>query len=282
MVLRSEAIERVSAVHTCEARPLLSTRNFQRGCVSQTISEFGKVSRSAETAGNVCTISPSEPRRTTRKRGSGMRGLAHGFEKIARGVIFWIADDGNSDSKTLGSGAFRHSFDGVVGAFSMNVRAKIFEQRLNARLAKPHDVIDGSKRGDEESASLFREDGTARTFQSAYARIRVDADDEDVAFAARAFQKTDVADVKRIETTVGKNDALTALLMLRQFISKALAGNDLGCSVAHESGGGPAGLLTNGGEQFIATDGSRAAFHDNETAGDVGNVRGFEGRSAAG
>jgi hypothetical protein len=29
--------------------------------------------------------------------------------------------------------------------------------------------------------------------------------------------------------------------MLRQFISEALAGNDLGCSVAHESGGSPAG-----------------------------------------
>ena len=197
-------------------------------------------------------------------------------------MIFWIADDGNPNSKTLGSGVFRHSFDGVVGAFSMNVWAKVFEQRLNARLTKQHDVIDSAKRGNEESASVFSEDGTTRTFQSAYARIRIDADDEDVAFAARTFQKTDVADMKRIETTVGKNDALTAFLMLRQFISKALAGKDLGCSVAHESGGSPAGLLANGGEQFLAADGSRATFHDNETAGDVGDVRGFEGRSAAG
>jgi hypothetical protein len=84
-----------------------------------------------------------------------MRDLAHGFEEVARGVIFWIADDGNLDAKTLGGGAFGHSFDGVVGAFSMNVWAKVFEQRLNARLAKQHDVIDSSKCGNEESAGVF-------------------------------------------------------------------------------------------------------------------------------
>src|SRR6476646_9103305 len=155
MVLRSEGIDRVSTAHTCETKPLLSTRSFQRGCVSQTISALGRVCRSAETAGRVCTISPSEPRRTTRKRGSGMRSLAHGFEEIARGVIFWIADDGNLDAKTRGGGAFRHSFDSVVSSFGMNVRAKLFEQRLNARLTKQHDVIDSSKRGDEESAGVF-------------------------------------------------------------------------------------------------------------------------------
>src|SRR5580698_5627359 len=114
MISRSERIERVSVAHTCEARPLLSTKSFHRGCVSHTISAFGKASRSAETAGNVCTISPSEPRRKTRKRGSGMRSLTDGFEKTARGVILGIADDGNADAKTRGSGALWHGVQGVV------------------------------------------------------------------------------------------------------------------------------------------------------------------------
>src|SRR6185437_6420241 len=106
-------------------------------------------------------------------------------------------------------------------------------QRLNARLAKQHDVIDSSKGGNEESSGVFSEDGTTGAFQSAHARIRIDAHDEDVPFAARAFQIADMADVERIETTIGKNDALPVLFMLRQFISEPLAGNDLGCGVAH-------------------------------------------------
>src|SRR5271167_5247485 len=96
MILRSECIERVSVAHTCETRVLRSTKSFQRGCVSQTISAVGKVSRSAATAGKVWTMSPSEPRRKTRKRGSGMRRLADGFKKIARGMIFGVAHDGNT------------------------------------------------------------------------------------------------------------------------------------------------------------------------------------------
>src|SRR5580692_5801367 len=102
MVLRREWMERVSVVQICEASALLSTRNFQRGCVIQTISAIGKVSRRAEAAGNVCTMSPRAPRRTTKKRGSGMRRLANGFKKIARGMILRVADDGNLNAKTIG------------------------------------------------------------------------------------------------------------------------------------------------------------------------------------
>src|SRR5579863_7760197 len=101
MVLRKECMERVSVVQTCVASALLSTRNFQRGCVIQMISALGKLSRSAATAGKVCTISPRAPRRTIRKRGSGMRRLANRCEKFARGMILGIADDGNFDAEAI-------------------------------------------------------------------------------------------------------------------------------------------------------------------------------------
>src|SRR5580692_6488890 len=127
MILRSEGMERVSVAQTCEASPLLSTKSFHRGCVSHTISAPGKVSRNAATAGKVCTMSPSEPRRRTRKRGSGMRSLADGFKKIARGMIFGIANDGNPNAETRGSGALGYGFRGVVGSFGMNVRAEVFQ-----------------------------------------------------------------------------------------------------------------------------------------------------------
>src|SRR5580700_9815023 len=155
MILRRDGMERVSVAQTCVARVLLSTKSFQRGCVSQTISAFGKISRNAATAGKVCTMSPSEPRRRTRKRGSGMRSLADGFKKIARGMIFGIANDGNPNAETRGSGALRHGFRGVVGSLGMNVGPELIEQRLDAQFAEENHVIDGAKRGDKERAGTL-------------------------------------------------------------------------------------------------------------------------------
>src|ERR1700676_452326 len=120
MASRREDSDRVSTVQTSEASELLSTRNLQRGCVSQTISAAGKVSRKAATAGKVCTMSPREPRRRTRKR-SDMRSLAERLEEFARGVIFGVADDGDADAQAGGRGALWNGVGGVVGAFGVNV-----------------------------------------------------------------------------------------------------------------------------------------------------------------
>src|SRR6266404_4326872 len=98
MISRKDSYERVSVSQISVASALLSTSSFQRGWVSQTISAFGKDSRRLATAGSVWTISPSEPRRTTRKRGSGMRGLANGFEEFSRGVILGVTYDGHADA----------------------------------------------------------------------------------------------------------------------------------------------------------------------------------------
>src|SRR5713226_9405518 len=94
---RKELKERVSVSQMSVARSLLSTNSFQRGCVSQTISASGNDSRRAATAGKVWTMSPREPRRTTRKRGSGMRRLANGLEQFPRGVVLGVAHDGHAD-----------------------------------------------------------------------------------------------------------------------------------------------------------------------------------------
>src|SRR5438309_6167958 len=102
MISRKDSYERVSVSQIPVASALLSTRSFQRGWVSQTISAFGKDSRRAATAGKACTISPSELRRTTRNLGSAMRRLADGFEKIARRVIFGITHNGYADAQPRG------------------------------------------------------------------------------------------------------------------------------------------------------------------------------------
>ncbi len=91
-----------------------------------------------------------------------------------------------------------------------------------------------------------------------------------------------MAYVQCIKTAVGENDALCAVFMLRQFAAQIFACDDFGFSAAHESGGGPAGLVTNGSEKFVARNSGRAALHDDQATGHVGDVRGFERRRAAG
>src|SRR5258708_17507978 len=83
---------RVSTVHTSVASSLVFTRNSHLESVNQMISAFGNDVRSPLTAGNACTISPSEPRRTSKNLGSGMQRLTHRLQQFACGMIFPITN----------------------------------------------------------------------------------------------------------------------------------------------------------------------------------------------
>src|SRR5260221_10252173 len=117
MIWRTFANSREATGQISEARPLLATRFTQRGWVSQMISAGGKDWRRPATAGKVWTMSPKEPRRTTRKRGSDMRGLADGVEKRARGMVLGIADDRDAKAEAGGRGGWCDGGGGVGGAF---------------------------------------------------------------------------------------------------------------------------------------------------------------------
>src|ERR1700739_4118579 len=179
---RTERRSRESTGQTSEARPLLATSSTQRGCVSQTISPLAKDARRAATAGKVCTMSPREPRRTTRKRASDMWALSDGFAELARGVIFGIANDGYSNAQTAGGFTLRDSIQRVIRALSVNVGMELFEQGRNVGLRKEHHIVDAPQGGNQLRAGLFIENGTARAFQRAGASVGIDADDEDIAF----------------------------------------------------------------------------------------------------
>src|SRR5258708_19438414 len=102
------------------ASSLLSTRPFHRGWVNQMMSAFGNDSRSAATAGKVWTISPREPRRTTRKRGSVMRRLANGLQQFSCGVILGVTNDRNADAEARGNGALCHGVPPISISFCLN------------------------------------------------------------------------------------------------------------------------------------------------------------------
>src|SRR6266404_4120177 len=121
MISRKDSYERVSVSQISVANSLLSTSAFQRGWVSQTISAFGNDSRKPATAGKVWTISPREPRRTTRKRGSVMRRLANGLQQFSCGVILGVTNDRNADAEARGNGALWHGVRRIVSSFGVNV-----------------------------------------------------------------------------------------------------------------------------------------------------------------
>src|SRR5713226_6632235 len=64
--------------------------------------------RQAATAGNVCTMSPSEPSLTTKKCSSPMRSLAHRFQEFPRGVIFCVTNNRHANAQARSGRAFRH------------------------------------------------------------------------------------------------------------------------------------------------------------------------------
>src|ERR1700751_4149027 len=135
MSWRTDAKSRDSTAQISDTRPLLSIRNFQRGCVTQMISALRRLSRRAATAGNVCTISPSEPNLTTAKRVSAMRRLANRFQKDARGVIFGISNDGDANTKTSRCGPLGNSICAVVGALRVHVWPQGLQQSFNVWFA---------------------------------------------------------------------------------------------------------------------------------------------------
>src|SRR6267142_5310989 len=123
MTFRNEDKVRVSTVHTSDGKSLVCTKKDHRGCVSQTMLARGKDSRNAATAGKVWMMSPSDPSRTTRKRGSGMRRLAHRIDKFACGMIFGVADNGYANAQPARSRVLRNAFGRVIGSLGMNVGA---------------------------------------------------------------------------------------------------------------------------------------------------------------
>src|SRR6267143_1017986 len=146
---------------------LLSTSPFQRGCVSQTISASGNDSLRAATAGKVWTMSPREPRRTTRKRGSGMRRLSNGLEQLLRGVILGVPYDGHANAEPRGDGSLRHGFGSVISSFGVHIRAQFFQQGFDVGFGEEHDAIHAAKRRDQVGTRVLIQDGTTMPFQMA-------------------------------------------------------------------------------------------------------------------
>ncbi len=194
---------------------------------------------------------------------------------------FGIADDGDAYGKALRRGAFRNSLCGIVGALGVNVGTKFLQQALDIGLWKKDYEIHWAKGCYELGARLFVENGTTGALELAKAAVRVNADDQKIAFLLCALQIADMADVQRVETAVGEHHALPFLPGIGNQRSKFIDGQDFGVGGTHRSGLLRGGLV-NRLKKFIARYSGRTALHDHQASGDIGQMSGLQRRSARG
>src|ERR1700722_13395093 len=137
----------------------------------QSMRASGDVSRSAAAAGIAWTMSPSDPSRTSRKRGSAIFLVTQAGDKFARGMFFGITDNCYTDPEKRREVAFRNSFRRVIGAFCVHIWLEFAQQRTYIEFVKDHHVIHSGQSGHQRSARAFRQNWAARPFQRSRAGI---------------------------------------------------------------------------------------------------------------
>src|ERR1700732_2552986 len=163
---------------------------------TQSMRASGNVSRSAAAAGRACTMSPSDPSRTSRKRGSAIFLVTQAGDEFARGMFLGITDDCYADPEKRCKVAFWNSLRRVIGAFRVHIRLEFAQQSIYIEFVEDHNVIHSSQSGYQRSARAFCQNWPAGSFQRSRAGIRIHTHDEQVAFFARRLQIAHVSQMQ--------------------------------------------------------------------------------------
>jgi hypothetical protein len=103
---------------------------------------------------------------------------------------------------------------GPVATFDKDIRQELGNYVLRCQFRENQDGIDTFEAGKDFGAFLFGEDRTRRAFEAAHAGIAIDANDEKVTEGAGGFETLDVAGMKKIEATVGEDQAPAVAFLL--------------------------------------------------------------------
>src|SRR5271168_3374425 len=101
-----------------------------------------------------------------------------------------------------------------------------------------------------------------------------------MAFATRALEVTDMADMEGIKTSVGKNYAEAVTFFFDEDFAKRFTADDLAVRLAHKLRSASPGFAAKGVEEFFAGNRGCAALHHYQATGNIRNVRGFQSGSA--
>src|SRR5947209_6349002 len=137
-------------------------------------------------------------------------GIAALLDERGAGVVFRIAHDRNSPAKFTHECAFGNGGFGVVGAFGLNVRAQLANNRADVLFWKDDNCIHILQRRQDLGSLALGRHRPPCTFQRARGIVRVQRYHDSAAQFLRATQIADMTDVQQVEAAVGQNDLLPA------------------------------------------------------------------------
>jgi hypothetical protein len=121
-------------------------------------------------------------------------------------MILRIADNFNSPTVLADGVAFRDRINCIVSAFRLHVRMNFMNESADIRFDENYHSVHVRK-GSEEFGALFsRNERTAFTLERANGFIGVDGYDKPSAQLFGGMQVADMADMKKIETSIREDD----------------------------------------------------------------------------
>ena len=188
-------------------------------------------------------------------------------------MMLRVTDNGNANAQPRRNVALWDCLRCVVCALGVHVGMNFREKFPDIETAEKYNVIHRAHRGDELRASCFGQNWAARALENPSAVIGIERDDKHVAFAARAFEITHMADVQHVKNAVRQDNALSQAAVFCEPVEQDFPRDDFFCCPAH--GSRTRHLAAHGIEQFSAAHAGGAALHHDEAAGNAGDVRSF-------
>ena len=135
------------------------------------------------------------------------------MEEVGGGIAGENIDAGNATASGFHFGTADDLIAGPVASFDKNVGEECGDKILRSEFGKDGDGIHAFQAGQNFGAFLLGNDGAVRAFELADAVIAVKADDENIAERAGGFEAADVAGMKKIEASIGKDDDATVAFL---------------------------------------------------------------------
>lgn len=153
---------------------------------------------------------------------SGTGGRSEPRQKVARGMLFRIANDGDAHAEKPGGFALGYGIGFVVRSFRVYVRAQGGKQMGYIGLFEYDHVVDRGKAGDEAGARIGGKNRATLAFQRTHALVGIHSDYQDVSLSAGTLEIPHVTHMQDVEAAIGQHNPLAATFVLADFNGQAI------------------------------------------------------------
>src|SRR5690349_13305701 len=123
-------------------------------------------------------------------------------------MVFRVTDNSDLSAVRADDLTLRHGVGSVVGALCMNVRADNTNDLFDGRLVKYRDGVDKAKRRDDLCAFVFRDCGTAVSFERTHLPIRIYCNEQLAAECLCSRKVADVTGMDKVKAAIREDQPL--------------------------------------------------------------------------